>query len=165
MATTRMESRISQGDRWLSSSAFFWEEEPPASYLTLPFLFYLWLRGIIDGSRELDHKLFMSAFVGGCTSLVLYFLLLAPNDLAPPDSMGSIVLLFFGTAMVMLALSSVKTERVHWIGAAQRLLGGIHRQQPHVPAWNMGLSATRWDSSPTTPCSKLVRWILRPVTR
>lgn len=117
-----------------------WEGELPPSYLVLLFVPYLWLRGIIEGSREIEHKQVMGAFASGSVGLVLFGLVLGVAGTAVPLFVGRVIFLFFGVAMVALALSSIKTERVmvrgrqgeqqlrlnrYWIRTALSVIGGL----------------------------------------
>lgn len=117
-----------------------WEGELPPSYLVLVFVPYLWLWGIVEGSREIEHKQVMGMFMGGSVGLVLFGLLLWGAGTAVPLFVGRLIFLFFGLSMVALALASIKTERVvvrgqqggqqlrlsrYWISAALTVIGGL----------------------------------------
>lgn len=93
-------------------SMLFWVGEVPPSYLLLPAIVYLWLRGSLDGSRRLDQRAVMGAFGGGCVALVLLMLTSLLDRQALPPETGGLVFLFFAMAMVALALAGLKAARL-----------------------------------------------------
>ena len=98
--------------RWLAElgrSLLYWlPDEVPATAVTLLFSIYLWLRGTIDGGRELNHSHIKWAFTGGVLSLVLFVLGIQLSQRQAPSHTGTIIFLFFGTAMVGLSFASLK---------------------------------------------------------
>lgn len=115
--------------RWLrgwNQEITFGVDDSPPSYLVMPVIIYLWLRGIIDGSRLLERKDLVSAFALGSISLVLWLLATGLDNREVPKETGVLVLLFFATAMVGLAFSSLETGYATIIGQ-ERLQLGLNR--------------------------------------
>ncbi|MDX1522870.1 MAG: DUF4129 domain-containing protein, partial [Anaerolineae bacterium] len=89
----------------------FWVGEVPPSYLLLPAVIYLWLRGSLDASQGLGQRKIMRAFSSGCIGLVLLMLASLLDQQALPPETGGLVFLFFAMAMVALALAGLKAAR------------------------------------------------------
>ncbi|MCI0397713.1 MAG: DUF4129 domain-containing protein [Chloroflexi bacterium] len=105
--------------RWLNQwgqGMLFWVGEPPPSYLALPAIVYLWLRGILDGSRSLARRHVVRAFAAGCVALVIFLLVAEISPGGRPAGTGGVIFLFFAMGMMALALSSLRSGRVSEMG-------------------------------------------------
>jgi hypothetical protein len=98
---------------------FGWVGHVPLAYLLLLSYFYLWLRGIIDGSRHLEHRHVIHAFRTGSLSLVGLLLIATPGNQPLPAATGGVIFLFFATATLALALSSLKIARLNVMAQVQ----------------------------------------------
>jgi hypothetical protein len=101
---------------WLQTwghEMLFWQNELPPAYLVLYGLIYLWLRGIVDSSRRLEHGHVLAALFSGCLSLVFFFLVMNLEKQPLPASISGLIFLFFAMAMMALALSSLNKGRTH----------------------------------------------------
>ena len=113
----------------------FWSGEPPLSYLALPAVVYLWLRGIRDGSRPLQRRHVVHALAAGCLALVAFVLVAGVLEPMLPAGTGSIVFLFFAMAMIALALSGLNMAPVYepgarffnryWLGSVLTIIAGL----------------------------------------
>ena len=63
----------------------YWQGELPLVYPLLFALIYLWLRGIIDGSRTLSHNDAVAAFIVGSLSLIVFLFFINLDTQPPPD--------------------------------------------------------------------------------
>jgi hypothetical protein len=91
----------------LLASLTHWGTELPAPIITLGATACLWLRGLLDGRRPLNSDDAWGAFVSG---FVILALSAAASDLdgrGVPAGTWSLVLLFFGAAMLALAASGL----------------------------------------------------------
>ena len=91
----------------------FWQGELPLVYPLLFALIYLWLRGIIDGSRTLSHNDAVSAFIAGSLSLIFFLLFINLDTRPPPAQTSALIFIFFAMALLALSLSSLKRGRTH----------------------------------------------------
>jgi hypothetical protein len=99
---------------WLRTwgqEVLFWQDELPAAYPLMFAVIYLWLRGIVDGSYALSHRSALSAFIGGCVSLVFFLLMITLDIQPPPEAASPLIFLFFATSLVALSFSSLKRGR------------------------------------------------------
>ena len=115
--------------RWLwvwGQDMLFWLGQLPPAYLVVVAFVYLWLRGIIDGSRLLEHRHVVNTFFAGVLGLAVLLLISAFNNQNLPAAAGSSIFLFFMTAAVALAFSSLKTARLH-LGGPKQLQFGLSR--------------------------------------
>jgi hypothetical protein len=100
-------------------------------------MIYLWLRGILDGSRRLEHQHIVTAFGLGTVSLVGLILLAGLEESALPLATAPIVFLFFASAMAGLSLAGLKKARLpqrsdgfveglrlnrYWLGSAVAII-------------------------------------------
>ena len=79
-----------------------------AALLTLAAATYLWLRGVLDGQRALNGDDIRGAVTGGVVALALCLGVASLDARGVPAGMGKLVLLFFGTGMVALAVSGLQ---------------------------------------------------------
>jgi hypothetical protein len=110
--------------RWLGAlglSLMHWGDEIPAPFITLIASAYLWLRGVLDGRRPLLYDDVWGAFAVGFVALALFALVAVVPQSGMPAGTENVVLLFFGTGMAALALSSLEVAR------------GSKRRQAEVP--------------------------------
>lgn len=91
----------------------FWQIELPPAYLLLFALIYLWLRGIIDGSRTLSHDDALASFIGGALSLIVFLFFINLDTQPPPTQTSALIFIFFTMALLALSLSSLKRGRTH----------------------------------------------------
>jgi hypothetical protein len=118
-------------------SMLFWQGEPPPSYIVLPAVVYLWLRGILDGSRPLRHKDVTSGFLSGAVALVL-FMIITRSDIQTPMGTSMAVFLFFAMAMLAMSLSSLELAPInlsgqenpfmlnrYWLGSMLTIIAGL----------------------------------------
>jgi hypothetical protein len=91
----------------------FWQNELPPAYLLLFATIYLWLRGIIDGSRTLSHVDAAAAFITGSLSMIVFLFFVNLDTQPPPTQTSALIFIFFTMALVALSLSSLKRGRTH----------------------------------------------------
>jgi len=91
----------------------FWQGELPLVYPLLFALIYLWLRGIIDGSRTLSHNNAVVAFITGSLSLIFFLFFINLDTRPPPAQTSTLIFIFFAMALLALSLSSLKRGRTH----------------------------------------------------
>jgi hypothetical protein len=127
--------------RWLrlwGEELLFWRVEPPPSYLVLPLTVYLWLRGVVEGSRLIERRHVVRAFAAGCLALVAFLLLALLLESALPAGTGNYLFLFFAAGMVGLVFSSINTvpqyESIegelpllnrYWLGTILTIISGL----------------------------------------
>jgi hypothetical protein len=162
-----------------------WQGQLPPAYLALPLMAYLWLRGILDGSRRLEHQDVVNAFGLGTTGLVCLLLLAALDQSPLPPATGSVLFLFFATAMAGLSLAGLKKARLpsrsdgvveglrlnrYWLGSAASviiLILGIGFLLSLILAPDIVLDILRWSwiilSQVLILAIKLVSLVLYPI--
>lgn len=88
-----------------------WDVAVPPPFLALLAVTYLWARGATDGSSSLEHEDVWGAFARGFVALTLFILVTAISPVGLPTWAHWVVVLFFTTGMIALALSSLKVAQ------------------------------------------------------
>jgi uncharacterized protein YjeT (DUF2065 family) len=85
-----------------------WSNEVPPPFITLLGTAYLWLQGMLDGRRPLDHDDIWRAFTAGFLALALAVAMATAGSGQLLASISRLILPFFAVGMAALALSGLK---------------------------------------------------------
>lgn len=80
----------------------------PIGWLLLLASLYLWLTGLLDAGKAQNHDDIWQAVVAGVWGLALYLVVMAFIERPLPSDFANLIVLFFGSSMLALALTSLK---------------------------------------------------------